>query len=153
MMIWPYLIMFPGQNIVDMKQYDVIIVIIITTTAIISKNTYYELSSLYIYIYIVGSNTYQPSLDPPKKKHAPPTKPSTKPQHFWQTSGTDDVSLTCHWLPGFTMPWRSTFDAVPDFTPLHLATALWARAGEDSLKQHEAREDLMIGNLPGAFPQ
>ncbi|CAL1138924.1 unnamed protein product [Cladocopium goreaui] len=32
---------------------------------------------------------------------------------------------------------RSTFDAVPDFTPLHLATALWARAGEDSLKQHE----------------
>ena len=33
---------------------------------------------------------------------------------------------------------RSTFDAVPDFTPLHLATALWARAGEDSLKQHEA---------------
>ena len=37
------------------------------------------------------------------------------------------------------MPWRSTFDAVPDFTPLHLATALWARAGEDSLKQHEVR--------------
>eukprot|EP00913_Durusdinium_trenchii_P020765 g19505.t1 len=32
---------------------------------------------------------------------------------------------------------RSTFDAVPDFTPLHLATALWARMGEESLKQHE----------------
>jgi len=38
---------------------------------------------------------------------------------------------------------RSTFDAVPDFTPLHLATALWARAGEDSLKQHEVVRSLL----------
>lgn len=38
-------------------------------------------------------------------------------------------------------PRRSTFDAVPDFTPLHLATALWARMGEESLKQHEAARD------------
>lgn len=44
-------------------------------------------------------------------------------------------------IPTKTSPkTRSTFDAVPDFTPLHLATALWARAGEDSLKQHEARQ-------------
>ena len=33
---------------------------------------------------------------------------------------------------------RATFDAVPDYTPLHLATTLWARAGDDAVIQHQA---------------
>lgn len=55
---------------------------------------------------------------------------------------------------------RSTFDAVPDFTPLHLATALWARAGEDALRQHEVVKlllqslaDPMAVDLSGASCQ
>ncbi|CAE7546855.1 unnamed protein product [Symbiodinium pilosum] len=38
---------------------------------------------------------------------------------------------------------RATFDAVPDYTPLHLATALWARAGEDAVLQHQVVKVLL----------
>ncbi|CAJ1376832.1 unnamed protein product [Effrenium voratum] len=38
---------------------------------------------------------------------------------------------------------RATFDAVPDYTPLHLATALWARAGEDAVAQHQVVKVLL----------
>ena len=37
---------------------------------------------------------------------------------------------------------RATFDAVPDYTPLHLATALWARAGEDAVLQHQVGQTI-----------
>ncbi|CAE7845677.1 pntH [Symbiodinium microadriaticum] len=38
---------------------------------------------------------------------------------------------------------RATFDAVPDYTPLHLATTLWARAGDDAVIQHQVVKILL----------
>ncbi|CAE7592366.1 unnamed protein product [Symbiodinium sp. CCMP2592] len=38
---------------------------------------------------------------------------------------------------------RATFDSVPDYTPLHLATTLWARAGNDAVIQHQVVKILL----------
>ncbi|CAE7329412.1 unnamed protein product [Symbiodinium natans] len=38
---------------------------------------------------------------------------------------------------------RATFDSVPDYTPLHLATTLWARAGDDAVIQHQVVKVLL----------
>jgi hypothetical protein len=37
---------------------------------------------------------------------------------------------------------RATFDAVPGYTPVHLAAALCARAGDDSVMQHQVLKTL-----------
>ena len=67
------------------------------------------------------------------------------------TNFQNHIPLVCSNTKPFFQLLRSTFDAVPDFTPLHLATALWARAGEDALKQHEVRKTsgVGLGGVPG----